>query len=132
MLLPNEKYLSLRTFRKIGTGVDTPVWFASDSDKKLYIFSAGNAGKIKRLRNSSKAEVTRCDFKGGSLGKWLICQAFLVEDPAEAERAHGLLVSKYGWRMLLIDILSKITGRFPRRIYIRIELRNLTSINIDN
>ncbi len=122
MLLPNEKYLSLRTFRKSGAGVDTPVWFASDYNRKLYIFSAGNTGKIKRLRNSSKSEVTRCDFKGGSLGKWLNCQAFLVEDPAEAERAHSLLISKYGWSMHLTDILSKITGRFPRRIYIRVEL----------
>ena len=122
MLLPNEKYLSLRTFRKSGAGVDTPVWGASDYNKKLYIFSAGNAGKIKRLRNSSKSEVTRCDFKGGSLGNWLNCQAFLVEAPAEAAQAHSLLISKYGWSMLLTDILSKITGRFPRRIYIRVEL----------
>jgi len=34
--IQNQKYISLTTFRKNGTGVPTPVWFGEDSGK-LYV-----------------------------------------------------------------------------------------------
>jgi len=36
-------YVSLRTYRKSGDTVDTPVWCAAGDDDALYIFSAGQA-----------------------------------------------------------------------------------------
>ena len=118
----NEKYLSLRTYRKTGVPVDTPVWFASLGDRTLYVFSAGNAGKVKRLRNTARTQITRCDYKGGSLGDWVDCKAFLVDDAAEVKRAHEQLLTKYGWSMRITDMLSKLSGRLQRRAYIRIEM----------
>ena len=47
----NAPYLSLKTFRKSGASVATPVWFASTGHNQLHVFSAKNAGKIKRIRN---------------------------------------------------------------------------------
>ena len=42
------RYISFETFRKNGTGVKTPVWFAIEEDR-LVIFTAGGAYKVKRL-----------------------------------------------------------------------------------
>ena len=51
MTLDQAAYFSLATFRKSGVAVETPVWFAGDK-QTYYVFSAGQAGKVKRLRNS--------------------------------------------------------------------------------
>ncbi|MCC7245880.1 MAG: hypothetical protein IT269_09385, partial [Saprospiraceae bacterium] len=46
------QYLNLGTFRKTGARVETPVWFAEDNGY-FYVLSNNQAGKIKRLKNSS-------------------------------------------------------------------------------
>ena len=61
--LANERYLSLATFRKSGVAVETAVWFAHAEDR-LWVFSAGDAGKVKRLRTSSRSRVAACDARG--------------------------------------------------------------------
>ena len=49
--LDRHRYVSLATFRMSGVEVRTPVWFAAVGDK-LYVFTAGQSGKAKRLRRS--------------------------------------------------------------------------------
>src|ERR1700730_1504716 len=44
-----EKYVSLATYRRNGVEVATPVWIAELAGR-YYVFSAGDAGKIKRIR----------------------------------------------------------------------------------
>lgn len=117
-----QKHISFRTFRKTGINVDTPVWFATLDESTCYVFSAPEAGKIKRLRNSSKAQITNCNFRGGSTEIWLDCRAHLVKDHIEIKRAHELFKEKYGWVMRITDFFSSVLGRLNRRVYIRIEL----------
>ena len=118
--LDTARYLSLETFRKSGAGVATPVWFAPHR-KALYVFSAGDAGKVKRLRNSPRARVAPCDVRGKILGDWVDAQAFLVDDPTEINAAHQALIERYGWQMRLLDCGAKIGGRYHKRAFIRIE-----------
>ena len=63
--LDRHRYVSLATFRRNGTEVATPVWFAAVDDK-LYVVSAGDAGKVKRLRHSPRARVAPCEPPAGS------------------------------------------------------------------
>ena len=86
------------------------------------MFSAANAGKVKRLRLSSRAQVAICDMRGGSLGEWQDCTAHLTEDPTEIADALKALRQKYGWQMVLTDFMSRLSGRYHRRAYIRIEV----------
>lgn len=120
MNLSDARYISLRTYRKSGATVDTPVWFASEGSLH-YVFSEAAAGKIKRLRNSSSAQVATCDMRGGSLGQWQACEAFIVEDPGEEAKAYRLLHAKYGFWMRLTDFFSRLSGRIDQRAVIRIE-----------
>ena len=118
--LEDARYLSLATFRKSGAEVATPVWFAPH-DGALWVFSAGDAGKVKRLRNSSRARVAPCDMRGRVLGEWREAKAWLVEDPAAVAAAHAALVRRYGWQMRLLDCFSKLGGRYDTRAFIRVE-----------
>ncbi len=117
--IQNAAYISLATFRKSGEAVATPVWCAGDGDV-LYVFSAGNAGKVKRLRNSNKARVAVCDVRGKLLGDWQDASAELVDDDASVAAALAALRRKYGWQMWLADTGAKLTGKFDKRAYIRV------------
>jgi PPOX class probable F420-dependent enzyme len=116
----DARYVSLGTFRRSGVSVDTPVWAAPHAGK-LYVFTAGESGKVKRLRNSSKARVAPCDVRGHLLGAWRDARATIVESPATIEAAYVALRRKYGWQMRLTDALSRLSGRYDRRIILEIE-----------
>ncbi|MGE0623676.1 MAG: PPOX class F420-dependent oxidoreductase [Pseudomonadales bacterium] len=119
--LRDAPYLSLETFRRSGTGVATPVWCAPQGDA-FYVFSAGDAGKVKRLRIGDRARLAVCDVRGRLLGPWHEGRAELLNTPADIEAALGALRAKYGWQMHLADLGARLTGRYSRRAYIRIVL----------
>jgi PPOX class probable F420-dependent enzyme len=119
--LDRHRYMSFATFRRNGTEVATPVWFAA-TDGKLYVFTAGESGKVKRLRHSSRARIAPSDARGRVRGEWREASARIVTEPHALERAHAALQSKYGWQMRLADLLSRLTGRINRRAWIEIHL----------
>ena len=104
-----QKYLSLQTFRKNGTPVDTTVWFAEDGER-FYVYSLANAGKVKRIRNNPHVKVIPCDIRGNTKGEWVDANARIVDNP-EAERAHNLLNKKYGLMKRVGGLFSKVMGR---------------------
>jgi PPOX class probable F420-dependent enzyme len=114
-------YTSLGTFRKSGAMVATPVWCAPH-DGYLYLFSSRTAGKVKRLRNSPQAQLAVCDFNGNVQSAWTDAAAHLVKDPDEIEAALTALRKKYGWQMRIADLGAKLTGRFARRVYVRVNV----------
>ena len=119
--LNEGRYFSLATFRKSGTAVPTPVWYA-EVDGRYYVFSAGDAGKVKRLRNGNKARVALCDARGGLLGDWHEATARLFDEDELVEKAHRALRAKYGWQMILADLGAKLTGRYNKRQFIEVSL----------
>ena len=126
--LRHAKYLSLETLRKSGVGVATPVWFA-EQDDVFYIFCAGAAGKVKRLRNSARSRIAACTATGRRTDAWLDTEASLLTAPAEMERALAALRRKYGWRMRLMDFASRLSGKMRQRVYIAVRLRAGTAAN---
>jgi PPOX class probable F420-dependent enzyme len=114
-----HRYLSLATFRRSGAEVRTPVWFAA-VDGKIYVFTSGDSGKAKRLRNSSRARIAPCDARGGVLGAWREATARLVTDRALIEDARVALRVKYGWQLRILDLFSRLAGRVERRAWIEI------------
>ena len=117
----HHRYLTLATFRRTGAEVRTPVWFAAVAGK-LYVFTAGESGKVKRLRGSSRARVAPSDMRGRVRGDRWDVAARIVTEPGVIERAHAALRAKYGWQMGLGDLFSRLTGRIRRRAWIEIEV----------
>lgn len=112
-----EKYVNLATYRKNGTAVYTPVWFAEEGDQ-LYIYSLANAGKVKRIRNNPRIKIAPCDVRGKVKGKWVEAEARIVE-ASEAEHGHKLLNKKYGMLKSIGDFFSKLRKRERTVIAIR-------------
>ncbi len=120
-MLERETYLSLATYRRDGRSVETPVWFASEGSS-VWIFTAGDSGKVKRLRNSSRARVAACDARGKVHGAWQNAQALLIDDPARIAHANQLLRTKYGLLMRITDLVSRLSGRYDKRAYLEVRL----------
>jgi PPOX class probable F420-dependent enzyme len=99
--LRDQKYLSLETFKKSGEGVKTPVWFAADpatdiagNDARLYMYTIGNTGKVKRIRNNGAVKVAPCTIKGVVLGDWADGKVEIITGET-ASKAMKLLNRKY-------------------------------------
>jgi PPOX class probable F420-dependent enzyme len=103
-----QKYLNLETFKKSGEGVKTPVWFAAEpsanlgsSGAKLYMYTIGVSGKVRRVRNNPRVKIAPCDMRGKVLGDWVEARAEIVTGE-EAARGTQLLNKKYfPWKQLL-------------------------------
>lgn len=118
--LDKYRYALLSTRKKDGSFVDTPVWFAKQG-KQVYMFSAGDAGKVKRLRNFSEIRLAPCTVSGKPLGEFVPATATLA-DAEQAREAHRQLVLKYGWQMRLLDVGARLSGRIRTRAFILAEL----------
>jgi len=118
--LEKGSYISFATRKKSGDLVATPVWFAPDGDS-YYLFSAGEAGKVKRLRNFSESQIAACTVSGKVTGKWFDTHAYLLDKPTETKKALAALRRKYGWQMAIGDIFANLTGKMARRQYIRVD-----------
>ena len=118
--LEGGSYISFATRKRSGEWVATPVWFAPDKGS-YYVFSAGAAGKVKRLRNFSEARIAACTMSGTLTGEWRDTRAYVLDKHGDQRIALAALRRKYGWQMLLADFFSRLTGKMSRRTYIRIE-----------
>ncbi len=91
-----HEYLNLKTFRKSGQAVPTPVWFAQSEDgTRLYVTTMRVSGKAKRIHNSGSVEIAPCDQIGNLLGDWQPAHAAILAMGENRETAKTLLFKKY-------------------------------------
>lgn len=108
-LLGAAKYVLLTTFRKDGRAVPTPVWVARDGDE-LFVYSAPEAGKIKRIRRDGAVTIAPCTVRGKPTGDETPGHARLLTDP-EIRHVQTLMARKYGIQFRL----TNLGGRLRRR-----------------
>lgn len=122
--LAKARYVNLETFRKNGTGVQTPVWAAPDGEE-LVIFTNGNSYKVKRLRRDSKIRIAKCGARGDLKGPWHEGSARIVEDEGGRQSALRALRKKYGWQMLLADWGGAIRGSKKNWVLIAVRVHDV-------
>ena len=114
----NQKYLNLESFKRDGTLIQTPMWFAEDGGV-FYAYTLANAWKVKRIRRNSRVRIAPCTMRGKVTGYWVKAEAEIVDDMT-AEHGHALLLQKYGWKKRLGNIFSGLLKR--ERVVITIRL----------
>lgn len=111
----NPRYIALRTFRKSGVAVDTPVWAATEGGV-LTVWTGPRAGKVKRIRNNPLVEVCASDNRGRPKGPWVAAQASLASTPDEVAAGVARMRRKYGWQFRLAQ---RFNGSDPAIVEIR-------------
>jgi PPOX class probable F420-dependent enzyme len=104
-----QRYLNLESFKRDGTPVQTPVWFAEDHGV-LYVYTLANAGKVKRIRRNPRIRLAPCAMRGKVIGPWVEAEAIIV-DATTAAHGHALLRHKYGWMKRMGDLFSRMMHR---------------------
>jgi len=119
--LGKAQYVNLETFRKNGTGVQTPVWVARDGDE-LVVFTNGDSYKVKRLRRNPNIRIAECNVRGVLKGPWHEGTGRLVHDESEKQSGTRALHRKYGWQMTLADWGARLRGSKKNWAFIVIRL----------
>lgn len=101
-LLKKQRFCLLTTFRKDGSRVSSPMWFALEGET-VYLTTRGRSWKVKRIAANSNVEITWSNGNGSYRGKPLSAQAAILREGEEFEKARRLLNKKYGLQKKLID-----------------------------
>lgn len=105
--LGRSHYALLRSFRRDGTAVDTPIWFVLDGRSALFRTKIGP--KTRRLTTRPDVELVVCDYKGRITGNtWLTGRATVLGGD-DAQAANRALHRRYGWQWNIVPLL-KIPG----------------------
>lgn len=119
--LDRDPYVSLLSWKRDGSGVETPVW-AAPLDGKLVVFTLKDSFKVKRIRRNPKVRVAKCGVAGKLLGPWHDGTCVLVTDPTHEARAYEALNAKYGWQMRLGTFVRSLFGGLDKRCVLEITL----------
>jgi len=119
--LDEATYVSLRSYKRDGSAVDTPVW-AAPLDGTLVVFTLRDSFKVKRIRRDPRVMVAPCGVFGAVSGDWVDGTCRLVEDRDREARAYGALDAKYGWQMRLGTFFRRVFGGLEKRLILAITL----------
>jgi uncharacterized protein len=106
--LSDARYALLRSFRRDGTPVDTPVWFGLDGDALLFRTKVGP--KTRRLATCRDVQLAACDYRGRvHPGATTVAGRATILSGADAERANRTLHARYGWQWNIVPLI-KVPG----------------------
>jgi PPOX class probable F420-dependent enzyme len=87
--LKDAKTILLTTYKRDGTGVDTPVSIAFDGDR-AYFRTFDKAWKSKRLRNNPRVQAAPCTVRGKPRGSAIKARARLLDGEQARVAARAL------------------------------------------
>ena len=119
----DQEFLSIETFRKNGSGVKTTVWFAQEGDM-LYIWTIGESGKVKRIRNNARVDIAPCKRFGKVTGEWMAAQASVDDSAAAVRHVETLLLRKLGFVFAVFGLMDRLRDRLTgkQRVSIKVSL----------
>ncbi|MET0389516.1 MAG: PPOX class F420-dependent oxidoreductase [Polyangiales bacterium] len=116
----NSICINLRSFRKDGTPVDTPLWVVVHGNR-LASYTDDRTFKAKRVQRNPNVEVAACDVVGRCTTPWYSARARVVREPADRQHIFDRIRSKYGIHWYLSLWGSLLTGRVKHRLVLEFE-----------
>ncbi|HEX5901516.1 MAG TPA: PPOX class F420-dependent oxidoreductase [Actinomycetota bacterium] len=104
------KYLSITSYRRDGSGVSTPVWFATEGDR-LLVMTDSRSGKVKRIRRNPYVTIAPCSGRGKPKAKGMPAHAELLP-ASEVDRSKRLIERKYRSDLLFVGPVRAIQKLF--------------------
>lgn len=106
--LRRSRYALLRTYRRDGTAVDTPIWLVVDDRTVLFRTKIGP--KTRRIAARPDVDLVACDYRGRpTCGDRVSGRATLLTG-TEARCGNEALHRRYGWQWNIVPVTQA-----PRR-----------------
>jgi PPOX class probable F420-dependent enzyme len=104
--LAGHTHALLVTYKRDGSAVPTPVWFARDGDR-VFVWTETNAYKAKRVRRDPRALLAPCGPTGSPVGPPIAARGRVLTDESERRRAGAAIRSQWGLGRRLFELLSR-------------------------
>lgn len=110
MGIADHRYVSLTTFRRTGEGVATPVWLAPMGDGRAGFTTAGDSGKVKRIRNGARVTLRPCDVRGRvpDGAEQVTGRAEVVVGGEVFHEVERAMKAAYGWQFAITHTGSRL------------------------
>jgi PPOX class probable F420-dependent enzyme len=104
--IAGSQYILLTTFTKDGRPKPTPIWAAPDGNG-LLVITQEKSWKVKRIRNTPRVTIAKCDGRGKVKGEAVEATATIL-DKSRTGDAYDAIARRYG-------LIGKIFNFFSRR-----------------
>jgi PPOX class probable F420-dependent enzyme len=116
--IAGSEYILLTTFTKDGRPKPTAVWAAPAGDK-LLVITQEKSWKVKRIRNTGRVTIARCDRAGKPQGGAVEATATILDKSANGA-TYDALSRRYGLIGKTFNVFSKLRGGMKNNVTIEI------------
>ncbi|KUI38381.1 pyridoxamine 5-phosphate oxidase [Mycobacterium sp. IS-1496] len=117
--IAGSEYILLTTFTKDGRAKPTAVWAAPAGDK-LLVITQEKSWKVKRIRNTRRVTIAKCDRAGKPQSEPVEAAATILDKSANAA-TYDALGNRYGLLGKTFNVFSKLRGGMKNNVTIEIE-----------
>ena len=111
VMLGDDKYILLTTFRRDQTPVKTPVWVVPLEDGKFGFWTSSASGKAKRLAHTEKVIVQASNARGQiKQGSSPIEATAKVVSGSAFDEIRAKVVAKYGFMTSITKVLGTVAS----------------------
>ena len=108
------QYVLLTTFTKDGRPKPTPIWAAPDGNG-LLVITQENSWKVKRIRNTPRVTIAKCDMRGNVKGEAVEATATIL-DRSRTGDAYDAIGRRYGLVGKVFNFFSKRRGGMTNNV----------------
>ena len=114
-----SEYILLTTFTKDGRPKPTAIWAAPHGDR-LVCITQEQSWKVRRIRNTSRVTVARCDRSGNSNGEAVEATAAILDKSANGA-TYDAIGKRYGLIGKTFNVFSKLRGGMKNNVTIELK-----------
>jgi uncharacterized protein len=118
-----SEYILLTTFTKDGRPKPTAIWAVPEGDR-LVAITEEKSWKVKRIRNTPRVTIAKCDMRGNPKGEAVEAVAAILDKSANAATYDGI-AKRYGLIGKAFKLFSgRLRGGLTKNVSIELKAVN--------
>ena len=117
--IAKSEYILLTTFTKDGRPKPTAIWAAPSGDG-LVVITQEQSWKVKRIRNTPRVTIAKCDGRGKVKGEAVEATATIL-DKSRTGDAYDAIARRYGLIGKIFNFFSKLRGGMEKNVTIELK-----------
>lgn len=114
-----SEYILLTTFTKDGRPKPTAIWAVPTGDGLIAI-TQEQSWKVKRIRNTPRVTIAKCDRRGNPKGEAVEATAAVLDKSVNGE-TYDAIGRRYGLMGKTFNLFSKLRGGMDKNVTIELK-----------
>ena len=120
--IAGSQYILLTTFTKDGRAKPTAIW-AAPAGNALVVITQEKSWKVKRIRNTPRVTIAKCDRSGNPKGDAVEAVASILDKSANGA-TYDAIGRRYGLIGKTFNLVSKLRGGMKSNVSIELKAVN--------